>query len=510
MVDKILVLDFGSQYNQLIARRIRQFGVYSELVPYDYDMDAIKNDPSIKAIVFSGGPNSVLDDNGYFVNKEIYECGLPIFGICYGIQMMVHQFGGLITSSDQKEYGKASITITKQDLITKNLKPIQTVWMSHGDRVASLPSEFTTLATSSSNVIAMIKHNKLPFYGVQFHPEVTHSECGIDLLHAFVFTIAKAKANWQIESFINQQVAQIQEQVKTDHVLLGLSGGVDSSVVALLLHKAIGSRLVCVFVDHGMLRANEAQWVNKLFKKSFNLNLISVDASELFLDRLKGISDPEAKRKIIGHTFIEVFEQESKKIPNIKWLAQGTLYTDIIESGTKTAQTIKSHHNVGGLPDTMKLKLIEPLKTLFKDEVREVGKQLMLPDELLHRQPFPGPGLAVRIIGEITQERIEIVQRSDTIFHQLLDKYDLNKDIWQAFTVCTNTKSVGVMGDQRTVGYTVALRAITSVDGMSADVAFIPMEVLLEASNRIINEVKGVNRVVYDVTSKPPATIEWE
>lgn len=510
VVDKILVLDFGSQYNQLIARRIRQFGVYSELVSHDIDIKLIKNDPAIKAIIFSGGPNSVIDKDAFTISSEIYDCGIPILGICYGMQLMVHQFHGVVTSSQIKEYGKANMILKQPDLITKGLKTKQVVWMSHGDQVSSLPSEFTALAYTENNVLAMIKHQSLPFYGVQFHPEVTHSEQGLALLRNFVFEIAHAQANWKIESFIQQQVNLIKKQVGNDRVLLGLSGGVDSSVVAALLHQAIKDQLTCVFVDHGCLRENEAHWVGTFFKENMKLNLISVDASALFLERLQGVSDPETKRKIIGHTFIEVFEQESKKIPNIKWLAQGTLYTDIIESGTKTAETIKSHHNVGGLPETMQLKLIEPLKTLFKDEVREVGKQLELPDQLINRQPFPGPGLAIRIIGDVTAEKIRIVQQSDTIFHQCLNKYDVNKDIWQAFTVCTNTKSVGVMGDQRTVGYTVACRAITSIDGMSADVAMIPYECLLEASNRIVNEVAGVNRVVYDITSKPPATIEWE
>ena len=509
--DKIIVLDFGSQYNQLITRRIREFGVYSELLSHKLTAAQIK-EMNPKGIIFSGGPNSVYDDGAFQIDPEIFELGIPILGICYGMQLMAHNLpGGKVESADNKEYGKAVITVKNQEnVMFKDLPETQTVWMSHGDSVTQVPEGFEVTATSDNCPISAMTNDAKKFYGLQFHTEVRNTEYGNDILRHFAFDVCQARSNWSMDDFIDMQIQKIRETVGDKKVLLGLSGGVDSSVVGVLLHKAIGNQLTSIFVDHGLLRKGEAEQVMDSLGGKFGLNIIKVDAKERFLNKLAGVSDPEKKRKIIGNEFIRVFDDEAAKLEGIEFLAQGTLYTDIIESGTDTAQTIKSHHNVGGLPEDVQFKLIEPLNTLFKDEVRELGEKLGMPHELVWRQPFPGPGLGIRVIGEITEEKLEIVRDSDLILREEIAKHGLDKEIWQYFTVLPGIRSVGVMGDGRTYDYTVGIRAVTSIDGMTADFAQIPWDVLQEISVRIVNEVDHVNRVVYDITSKPPATIEWE
>jgi len=507
--EMIVVLDFGSQYNQLITRRIREFGVYSELHPHTITAEEIKR-MNAKGIVFSGGPNSVYDENAFTCDKEIFELGLPILGICYGMQLMTHHLGGKVEKATHREYGKATIAVENPTKLFERLPSEQVVWMSHGDLVTATPEGFSIDATSPSCPIAAMSDESRKFYAVQFHPEVRHSMYGNDILKNFVFEVCGCKGDWTMGSFIDNEIRKIRELVGNKKVLCALSGGVDSSVAAVLVHRAIGDQLTCIFVDHGLLRKGEAESVMKTFSEGFNMNVIKVDARERFLNKLKGVADPEQKRKIIGNEFIYVFDDEAAKLEGIEFLVQGTLYTDIIESGTATAQTIKSHHNVGGLPEDMKFKLIEPLNTLFKDEVRALGTELGIPGEIVWRQPFPGPGLGIRVLGEVTEEKLEIVRESDAILREEIKKAGLDREIWQYFTVLPDIRSVGVMGDARTYDYTVGIRAVTSIDGMTADWARIPWNVLETISTRIVNEVPHVNRVVYDITSKPPATIEWE
>lgn len=509
MTDKIIVLDFGSQYNQLIARRIREMGVYSALLPHTIKASEIKAMEGIKGIVFSGGPKSVYDDDAFKVDEEIFNLGLPILGICYGMQLTAKYFKGEILSSPKREYGKMNILIEDKSLLFKDLYDEEEVWMSHSDHVAKIPQGFKLLAKSQNGLVASIANEEKKIYCVQFHPEVRHTVNGNKMLHNFVFEICHANNNWSMKNYLDMQIEQIRKTVKDKKVLCGLSGGVDSTVVAVLLHKAIGHNLTCMFIDHGLLRQNEGDEVMAACKK-FDMNVIRINAKERFLSKLQGVTDPEKKRKIIGNEFVYCFDEESRKLGDFDFLAQGTLYTDVIESGTATAQTIKSHHNVGGLPKDMKFKLIEPLNVLFKDEVRALGLEMGLPYEIVWRQPFPGPGLAIRIIGDITEEKLEIVRKSDAILREEIASAGLDKEIWQYFTALTNMKSVGVMGDGRTYNYAIAIRAVTSIDGMTADWARIPYDVLDKISRRIVNEVAGVNRVLLDCTSKPPATIEFE
>lgn len=509
-IDKIIVLDFGSQYNQLIVRNIRELGVYSELKPFNTEIKELQ-DASIKGIILSGGPHSVYDLDSFSASTEIFNLGIPVLGICYGMQWISQVFGGKIEVANMKEYGKQEIVIFKSSPLLANLPKKQIVWMSHGDYVRELPDGFTCLASSQNTNNAIMACEEKRIYGVQFHPEVKHSEYGKEILKNFILNICHMQASWNMENFIEYKFQEIREIVKEEKVLMAISGGVDSSVAAVLINKAIGNNLKCVFIDHGLLRKNEANEVMERFQKQYQIDVLKVDAKERFLKKLQGITSPEEKRKIIGHEFIALFEKTALQFSGeYTFLGQGTLYTDIIESGTKTAKTIKSHHNVGGLPKDMKFKLLEPLNLLFKDEVRKLGLVLGIHEDLVNRQPFPGPGLAVRILGEITAEKLQIVRESDAILREEIARAKLNEQIWQYFTVLPNIKTVGVMGDNRTYDHTVAIRAITSQDGLTADWARIPYDVLDIISRRIVNEVKGCNRVVLDITSKPPATIEWE
>ncbi len=505
----IVVLDFGGQYNQLIARRIRDLGVYSELLPYNTSVERIR-ELQPKGIVFSGGPASVYEENAPQVDPGIYELGLPILGICYGMQLMSHQLSGKVERAGKREYGKAMVRFADSCSLTSGLPAEQQVWMSHTDLVTTPPAGFVVDASTDHAPIAAMSHPEKRFFAVQFHPEVRHSLHGNEMIRNFLFAVCGCEGNWTMETFIEDSIREIREQVGDRKVLCALSGGVDSSVVAAMIHRAIGPQLTCMFIDHGLLRKGEAESVMETFAGRFDMEVVKIDARDRFLGGLAGVSDPEQKRKFIGGEFIRVFEQESSRFADYDFLAQGTLYTDIVESGTATAHTIKSHHNVGGLPKDMKFKLVEPLKTLFKDEVRKVGEQLGLPAEIVWRQPFPGPGLAIRVLGEVTEDKLLIVRESDAILREEIAKAGLDREIWQYFTALPNIRSVGVMGDARTYSYTVAIRAVTSIDGMTADWARIPWDVLEAISVRIVNEVENVNRVVYDITSKPPATIEWE
>ena len=510
-MDKILVLDFGGQYNQLIARRVRSLNVYAEIKSFDkITPDEIKEN-AYKGIIFTGGPNSVYDETSPHYSNDILNLNIPILGICYGDQLLAFMSGGKIVSAkNNSEYGKTEL-IVKEGRLFEDIPSKSICWMSHTDYIEEIPEGFKITATTKNCPCAAMENIDKNFYGVQFHPEVTHTEYGLKILSNFVFNICKCNADWKMDNFAKSSIEKYKNELKGKKVLLALSGGLDSSVVALLLHKAIGKNLVCVFVDHGLLRKKEGDYVENLFKEKFDVNLIRVNAKERFLAKLKGVIEPESKRKIIGKEFIEVFKEEAKKIGNIDVLSQGTIYPDVIESGKGSSAVIKSHHNVGGLPKEIGFtSIVEPLRDLFKDEVRAIGLELGLPEEIVYRQPFPGPGLAVRIIGEITEEKIRIAQDSDAILNEEFKKHGLDKIANQYFTVVTNTQSVGVMGDARTYGYTLAIRAVTTDDFMTASWTRVPLEILEHISSRITNEVKGINRVTYDITSKPPATVEWE
>lgn len=505
----VLVLDFGGQYNQLIARRVREYGVYCEMLSYRTPLaEILARHPA--GIIFSGGPASVYGQGAPRLDPEIFAAGVPILGICYGMQLMAYLLGGKVEPGPEREYGRAVVQITREDALLRGLPRQMPVWMSHGDRVIAAPPGFKVTAQTARTPVAALAHQEKKLYGVQFHPEVKHTPQGADILRHFLYDICGCRGGWNMGSFVAQEIERIGRQVGAGRALCALSGGVDSSVAAVLVHRAIGDRLTCIFVDHGLLRRGEAEQVVRTFKDRLHIPLRAIDARERFLKRLEGVADPEAKRKIIGEEFIRVFEEEAGKIGQVEFLVQGTLYPDVIESGTDTAATIKSHHNVGGLPEKMQLTLIEPLRLLFKDEVRNLGLELGLPEEIVWRQPFPGPGLAVRVTGAITKEKLEIVRAADAIIQEELHRVGLDRELWQSFAVLPDMRSVGVMGDERTYTYAIVLRAVTSEDAMTADWARLPYEVLERISSRVTNEVKHVNRVLYDITSKPPATIEWE
>lgn len=507
MQEKIIILDFGSQTTQLIGRRVRELNMYCEILPYN---KMPLDDPSVIGVILSGSPFSVYDKKAFSIDLDTIRGRYPILGICYGAQFMAYTCGGAVEPADSREYGRARLEhIDGSNPLMHGIEPGAQVWMSHGDTITALPQGFEIIASTEKVPVAAYQVNGEKVWGVQFHPEVFHSECGTQLLRNFVVDICGGKQDWSAASFIHSTVQQLREQLGNDKVVLGLSGGVDSSVAAVLLNKAIGSNLTCIFVDHGMLRKNEFQDVLRDYE-CLGLNVIGVDASQKFFSELAGVTDPEKKRKIIGKGFIDVFDEEAHKLADVKWLGQGTIYPDCIESLSITGTTIKSHHNVGGLPEKMNLKLCEPLRLLFKDEVRAVGRELGMPEHLISRHPFPGPGLAVRILGDITPEKVRILQEADHIFIQGLRDHDLYNKVWQAGVILLPVQSVGVMGDERTYERAVALRAVTSTDAMTADWAHLPYEFLAEVSNKIINSVRGVNRVTYDISSKPPATIEWE
>lgn len=514
----IVILDFGSQYSELIARRIRETQVYSEVLPYRTTAAALQQ-LNPKGIILSGGPNSVYDKNAPHCDPEIWQLGIPVLGVCYGMQLMVQHQGGEVARAERAEYGKASLYIDDPTDLLTNVEDGTTMWMSHGDSVTKMPPKFEVLAHTANTPCAAIAHHEKKLYGVQFHPEVVHSVGGMALIRNFVYHICECEPTWTTAAFVEQAIREIRAKVEDKRVLLALSGGVDSSTLAFLLHKAIGDQLTCVFIDQGFMRKHEPERLVKLFQEQFHIPVEYVNARDRFLTMIAGVTDPEEKRRRIGHEFIRVFEEESKRLGPFDYLAQGTLYPDVIESadtnidpktGERVAVKIKSHHNVGGLPKDLRFKLVEPLRKLFKDEVRKVGRSIGLPEEIVQRHPFPGPGLAIRIIGEVTEERLEILRDADLIVRQEINRQGMYNDFWQAFAVLLPIRSVGVMGDQRTYAYPIVLRLIKSEDGMTADWARVSYDFLEFVSNRIVNEVPGVNRVVYDITSKPPGTIEWE
>ena len=508
--EKILILDFYGQYNQLIARRVRECNVYSEIVPFNTTIEKIK-EKNPKGIIFTGGPASVYAENAPKVDEEIFKLGIPILGICYGMQLMTYTLGGKVERADKREYGVTEVQINNNSKLFESFGNKNNFLMSHTDFVAELPEGFENIGSTEHCPNAAMQNTEKNFYGIQFHPEVNHSANGIKVLRNFVYNVCGCTGTWKMSSFAEETIKALKEKIGDKKALCALSGGVDSSVAAVLVNKAIGKNLTCIFVDHGLLRKNEAEEVEEVFTKQFDVNFIKVDARERFLGKLAGISDPERKRKIIGEEFIRVFEEEAKKIGTVDYLVQGTIYPDVIESGVGSGATIKSHHNVGGLPDYVDFKeIVEPLRDLFKDEVRKTGLELGLPEFLVYRQPFPGPGLAIRVIGDITDDKLTILKDADYIFREEIAKAGLDREINQYFAVLTNLKSVGVMGDERTYDYTIALRAVTTSDFMTAEWSKIPFEILGKVSERIVNEVKHVNRVVYDITGKPPATIEWE
>jgi len=510
----ILILDFGSQYTQLIARRVRECQIYSEIHPYHLPLDQIRS-LSPKGIILSGGPASVYEENAPRCDAALFGLGIPVLGICYGMQLMAYLLEGTVTRSKEREYGKAKLTLNEEGKLFRGMvrKRRQTqVWMSHGDQVKTLPPGFRTVAHSRNTPVAAMEDDRRKIYGLQFHPEVVHTPQGIHLIRNFLFGICRCSNRWTMESFLDQTCHRLRKRIGSEKVICALSGGVDSTVVALLLHRVIGDRLQCIFVNNGLLRKNEASQVVDLFRYHFKIPLDYVDAEDHFLKRLEGVTDPEQKRRTIGKEFISIFEREAKKVGGVHYLAQGTLYPDVIESVSFKGPSamIKSHHNVGGLPKRMKFKLVEPLRELFKDEVRQLGRVLGLPEEIVQRQPFPGPGLAIRIIGEITRERLDLLRAADEVVKEEMQKGRLWDKVWQSFAILVPVKTVGVMGDERTYEHVIAIRVVASLDGMTADWVKLPYRILENISNRIINEVRGVNRVVYDISSKPPSTIEWE